>query len=73
MTQSVTAYQLVNVVFPNPDSGNDMPIFIVDTPGFSDVKLSDAGVFIELGKAVARNEYASFVMMFSHLVTDVVG
>ncbi|KAF9033825.1 hypothetical protein BJ165DRAFT_749145 [Panaeolus papilionaceus] len=48
-----------------------MPIFIVDTPGFSDVKLSDAGVFIELGKAVARKDTSpADTLLFTTPITE---
>ncbi|KAF9033865.1 hypothetical protein BJ165DRAFT_1598696 [Panaeolus papilionaceus] len=48
VTQTAAAYRLVNVLFQ--DEGRDIPIFLVDTPGFSDPKISHLGIFAAKNK-----------------------
>ncbi|KAF9033871.1 hypothetical protein BJ165DRAFT_1514551 [Panaeolus papilionaceus] len=48
-TQKVSMYRLVNVLFQFRGIGNDRPIYLIDTPGFSDPKLSNVGVLYTLG------------------------
>ena len=41
-TQTAAAYRIVNVMFQN--EGKALPIVLIDTPGFSDPKISHIGV-----------------------------
>ncbi|KAF9033884.1 hypothetical protein BJ165DRAFT_1567260 [Panaeolus papilionaceus] len=43
-TQKASAYKLVNVLFQEEEG--DRQIYLVDTPGFSDPKISSLGVFV---------------------------
>ncbi|KAF9033828.1 hypothetical protein BJ165DRAFT_1534382 [Panaeolus papilionaceus] len=66
-TQEASLYRLANVLMEYRDKTR--PIYLVDTPGFSDPSISDLGVFNELSKCLPKipgfHEY-----LFLTLVTD---
>ncbi|KAF9033830.1 hypothetical protein BJ165DRAFT_1598679 [Panaeolus papilionaceus] len=51
VTQTAAAYKVVNVLLQ--DEEKDRPIYVIDTPGFSDPQISSLGVFIS-GEAIKR-------------------
>jgi len=56
-TQTVTAYQLVNVMHTILD-GRMRPVYLIDTPGFSDSKISEIEVVNMVRKWAEGNRYA---------------
>ncbi|KAF9051300.1 hypothetical protein BJ165DRAFT_1447886 [Panaeolus papilionaceus] len=45
-TQHVTGYELVNTEMQHP-SGKSYPVWLIDTPGFSDSKISELEIVRE--------------------------
>ncbi|KAF9033832.1 hypothetical protein BJ165DRAFT_1410196 [Panaeolus papilionaceus] len=60
-TQTASAYRIVNVFFQ--DGGKHHPIFLLDTPGFSDPKISHLGV-------LAASEATHVKLLFLTPITD---
>ncbi|KAF9033910.1 hypothetical protein BJ165DRAFT_1534463 [Panaeolus papilionaceus] len=69
-TQTASAYRIINVLFQ--DEGKNLQIFLVDTPGFSDPKISHQGVFTAVGELQVEilNESIEVKMLFLTPITN---
>ncbi|KAF9033898.1 hypothetical protein BJ165DRAFT_1534450 [Panaeolus papilionaceus] len=65
-TQKASAYKLVNVLFRVEEE--DRPIYLMDTPGFSDPKISSLGVFESQTPIYEESSYVKH--LFLTPVTD---
>ncbi|KAF9051279.1 P-loop containing nucleoside triphosphate hydrolase protein [Panaeolus papilionaceus] len=53
-TQDVTAYEVVNAKLQN-EAGNNYPVWLIDTPGFSDSKISELEIIRKAKEWVQKN------------------
>lgn len=54
VTQEVNAYQLKNAGYvAGPDDHEPWPVYLIDTPGFSDTKLSEMSIVQKIKKWMA--------------------
>ncbi|KAF9032553.1 hypothetical protein BJ165DRAFT_769234 [Panaeolus papilionaceus] len=68
-TQAVTAYRLVNVIYTEYDPPS--PVYLIDTPGFSDSKISEIEVLNMVRKWVQDNNlYYSKTVLYLTPITE---
>ncbi|KAF9047931.1 hypothetical protein BJ165DRAFT_1127646 [Panaeolus papilionaceus] len=65
-TQTVNAYHLVNVLSTTPGLPSPGPVYLIDTPGFSDAKISEVEIIDMVRKWLKNNDlqYVNRILFF---------